>query len=167
MAPASLEKVDRDRDNDVHAAKDDTSNNGVLAFGRPAALAEQGAITALIKRYYAAALAENGARGCSMLYSTIAEAAVEDDAQPPGPPYMRGAKSCAEVLTLLFKHYHVQLAAETPKLQVTHIRLQEHRGFALLHFGALAEREIAVGREPLGHGRYTWKMNTIYDEELP
>lgn len=166
-APAPVERADRDRDNDIGAAKDDTSNSGVLSFGRPATASEQRAVTALIKRYYAAALAEDGARGCAMLYSTLAEAAVEDDAQPPGPPYMYGAKSCAEVLARLFKHYHPQLAAEVPKLQVTHIRMQEHKGFALLRFGKLPERQIAVGREPLGHGRYTWKMNTIYDDELP
>lgn len=162
-SPAPLDsRVDGDRDNDVDAADDDTNNNRVLAFGRPASQSERRGVTALVKRYYGTALAGNGARGCSMLYSTLAEAAVEDDAQPPGPPYMRGARTCAAVLGLLFKHYHAQLAAEVPKLEVTHVRLQEHQGIALLRFGALAEREISVGRE--GH---TWKLNEIYDQELP
>jgi hypothetical protein len=163
-APAPLDtRVDRDDDNDVGAAAGEDSNNrGLLAFGHPASPSERRAISALIKNYYAIALAGDGARGCSLLYSTLAEAAVEDDAQPPGPPYMRGAKSCAEVLTLLFRHYHAQLTAEVPKLRVRQIRLREHSGFALLRFGALAERQISIGRE-----RQTWKMNEIYDQELP
>jgi hypothetical protein len=160
-SPVPLDsRVDGDKDNDIGAPNDDTNNNS--SFGHAANLSERRAITALLKRYYATALAGNGARGCSMLYSTLAEAAVEDDAQPPGPVYMRGAKTCAAVMTLLFKHYHAQLAAELPKLRVTHVRLEEHHGIAFLSFGALPERQISVVRE--GH---TWKLNTIYDQELP
>jgi len=155
-------RVDADRDNDIGAANDDTNNDRVMAFGRAASPSERRAVTALVKRYYATALAGAGERGCSMLYSTLAEAAVEDDAQPPGPAYMRGAKTCAAVMALLFKHYHAQLAAELPKLSVTRVRLEEHHGFAFLSFGALPEREISVVRE-----RRTWKLNTIYDQELP
>ncbi len=160
-SPVPLDsRVDSDKDNDIGAPYDDTNNSS--SFGHAANLSERRAITALLKHYYATALAGNGARGCSMLYSTLAEAAVEDDAQPPGPVYMRGAKSCAAVMTLLFKHYHAQLAAELPKLRVTRVRLEEHHGIAFLSFGALPERQISVVRE--GH---TWKLNTIYDQELP
>ncbi len=155
-------RVDADKDNDVGASDDDTNNNRAFALGRPASLSERRAATALIKRYYAVALAGDGARGCTMLYSTLAEAAVEDDAQPPGPLYMRGAKTCAEVLNRLFVHFQAQLAAEVPKLEVTRVRMERHHGIASLRFGALPEREISVAQE--GH---TWKMTTILDQELP
>jgi hypothetical protein len=155
-------RVDADKDNDIGAADDDPNNNSAVTFGRAASPTELRAITALIKRYYATALEGNGARGCSMVYSTLAEAAVEDDAQPPGPLYMRGARNCAEILRRLFAHYHAQLAGELHKLEVTRVRLKEHHGVAILRFGALAEREISIARE--GH---TWKMDTIYDQELP
>jgi hypothetical protein len=155
--------VDADKDNDVTAGSlDDANNDSAMTFGREASPSERRAIVPLIKRYYATALTEDGARGCSMVYSTLAEAAVEDDAQAPGPQYERGAKSCAEVLRRMFVHEHAQIAAQVPKLEVTHIRLVEHHGVAFLRFGALAEREISVARE----GR-TWKMDTIYDQELP
>lgn len=164
LSPAPLVyKADRDKDNDISTPINDADNNGARNFGHAASAAERRAITTLIKRYYATALAGDGARGCSMIYSTIAESAPEDDSREPGTPaYMHGAQTCAAVLTALFKHYHAQLAAEVPRLEVTRVRLKEHHGFALLSFGTLPEREISVLRE----GR-VWKLSQIYDVELP
>lgn len=163
-APAPIPKADADRDNDIGAASDDTNNNRVLEFGHAASPPERRAVTALVRRYYSAALADDGARGCAMLYSTIAESAAEDSSREPGTPaYMQGLKTCAAVLGALFEHYHAQLAAELPKLEVTRVRLEQHHGFAFLSFGTvLPERRISVERE--GH---VWKMSQIFDEELP
>lgn len=103
-------RSDSDRDNDIGAPGDDT-NNSVLHFGHAANATDTQAITTLIKRYYTAALAENGAKACSMMYSTLAESVPEDYGQsPPGEPYMRGT-TCPAVLKLLFKHEHLQLKA--------------------------------------------------------
>lgn len=155
--------VDADHDNDVHAAEDDTNDNRALRYGHDASLSERRAISSLVKRYYATALAEDGARGCSLLYSTLAEAAPQDDSrEPDAPAYMHGQTTCAGVLHALFRHYHAQLAAELPKLQITRVRLQGRQGFVFLRFGKLSERRTGVRRE--GH---TWKMTHIYDEELP
>ena len=162
--PAPVDsKADADKDNDIGAPGDDTNNNLAFDFGHAASPSEQRAITTLVKDYYTAALTDNGARGCALLYSTLAEAAPGDDSREPGTaPYMQGAKTCAAVLTKLFNHFHAQLAAELPKLRVTRVRLEEHHGFAFLSFGTLPERRISVQRE--GH---VWKMTQIYDEELP
>jgi hypothetical protein len=163
VAPAALDsRVDADKDNDIGAAYDDTSNSNELTFGHAASRSERRAIVALVKRYYATALAGNGARGCTLIYSTLAEAAPEDDGrEADAPAFSRGATTCAAVLSDLFRHYHAQLAAEVPKLVVTNVRLEEHHGFAFLSFGKLPERKISVQRE--GH---VWKMSQIYDEEL-
>jgi hypothetical protein len=74
---------------------------------------------------------------------------------------MRGT-TCAAVLTLLFKHDHPQLVAELPKLEVARVRLIEHHGIVILHFGTLPERQIPVARE--GH---TWKLQGLLDSEVP
>ena len=142
-APAPPDtKVDSDKDNDVGAPDDDKNNNSSLDFGHEASASVKRPITALIKRYYATAAAENGARACSMLYSTLAEAVPEDyGLSPPGEPYMRGT-TCPAVMTLMFKHFHPQLELELPKLKVTHVRLIEHHGLVFLHFGALPERVV-------------------------
>lgn len=155
-------RADADKDNDIGAPEDDTNNNSALNFGQAADATDTHTITALLKRYYAAAYAENGAGACQMIYSTLAESVPEDYGQsPPGQPYMRGT-TCAAVLTLLFKHDHPQLAVELPKLTVTRVRLMEHHGIAILHFGTLPERQIPVARE--GH---LWKVEALLDSEVP
>jgi hypothetical protein len=162
VPPARAETTaDADKDNDIGTPGEDTRNLRVQKSGHPADATDRRAITTLIKRYYAAALAENGAKVCSLLYSTLAEAVPEDYSGEPGVPYMHGAKTCAEAMTLFFKHFHPQLAAEVPKLKVALIHLQEHQGAVQLSFGTLPERETTVSRE--GH---TWKMTTLLDKEL-
>lgn len=157
-------KVDSDKDNDVGAPYDDTSNNQVPNFGHAASKPYKRAITALIKRYYAAALAGDGAKACSMIYSTLAESVPEDyggaSHQPLPAPYLRG-DTCPAVLTGLFKHLHTQLTVEVPKLEVARVRVEEHHALVQLRFGKLPERQIPVARE--GH---TWKMEALLDAEL-
>lgn len=154
-------KADADKDNDIGAPSDDTNNNPSLNFGHAADAADARTIATLVKRYYAAAHAEDGAKACKMLYSTLEEAVPEDYGEsPPGQPYMRGT-TCAAVLTLLFKHDHPQLALELPKLEVARVRLVEHHGIAILHFGTLPERQIPVARE--GH---IWKIQALLDSEV-
>ncbi|HXP99467.1 MAG TPA: hypothetical protein VN845_05300 [Solirubrobacteraceae bacterium] len=163
ITPAPVEtKVDADKDNDLGAAEgDDHNNNSTLDYGHEANVSDTRTITALVKRYYKAAYTENGAKACSMLYSTLEEAVPEDYGQaPPGPPYMSGT-TCPAVLTLLFKHFHPQLAIEYPKLVVARVRMVEHHAIVILHFGALPERQIGVTRE--GH---TWKMSQLLDAEV-
>jgi hypothetical protein len=162
LRPAPLDaRVDADRDNDVEAVGEDSSNPET--FGHTANPSERWTIAALVKRYYSAALAENGARGCALLYSTLAEAVPVDYAREPGAPaYLREQTTCAGVLTALFTHYHAQLAAELPRLQVASVHVREHEGFARLRFGNLPERRIGVKRE-----QGTWKMTQLYDQELP
>jgi hypothetical protein len=158
---ASVLKGDSDKDSDAGGAGDDTNNNAVLDFGRPAGASNQRAIAALLERYYHAAATENGTAACSMLYSTLAESVPEDYGSYAGPTYMRGS-TCPAVMTLLFKHYHRLLGIEVPKLKITHVRLQERHGLAVLSFGSLPEREIHVQRE--GH---IWRVTALIDTELP
>jgi hypothetical protein len=160
-SPLADIKADSDKDNDVGAPGDDKQNTSALGFGHAASPSEQRAITALVKRYYAAGFAENGAKACSMIYSTLAESIPEDYSQTPGVPYMRGAKTCSASMTLFFRHYHPLLALEIPKLKVVRVRIEEHHGLVLLSFGTLPEREIYVSRE-----RHVWKMTGLLDVEL-
>ncbi|MGC2374843.1 MAG: hypothetical protein WA484_13300 [Solirubrobacteraceae bacterium] len=154
-------KADSDDDNDFGALDDSRDNNSVLHFGKEANASDTQAIKALIKRYYTAALQEDGAGACTMLYSVFAEGVPEDyGTSPPGPSYMKG-KTCPSAMTKLFKHMHAQLRVELPKLAVSHVRLEEHHGLAVLSFGRLPERDIFVTRE--GH---TWKVAGVLDGEL-
>jgi len=162
--PAPVEtRVDADHDEDIGAPFDDTNHRSEFDLYRPASPADRRAIVALVKSYYAAALAEDGARGCSLLYSTLAESTVEDDSrEPDSPPYMRGQSTCAGVLHALFHHYHLQLAYELPKRSIWRVRVEGLYGYVFMRFGALPERQTGVERE----GR-VWKMSRLYDVGLP
>ncbi len=160
----SFTTVDGDKDNDVEAGSyDDTQNSSVVGFGHAANVSEKRTIEALVRRYYAAALANDGAKACAMLYSTFAEAIPEDYGLPPGPSYLRGVKTCPAAMTLTFKHFHKQLALEVPKLTIRRVRVLERNGLVLLGFGAaLPERQLGAVRE--GH---TWRIDALLDSELP
>jgi hypothetical protein len=157
-----LTKVDRDKDND-NAPYDDTNNNGVMEYGHAAGASDRQAITALIKRYYAIATAGDGAQACTMLYITLAESVAEDQGKgSAGAPYLSQGTTCSTVMSLLFNHYHSQLALELPLLKVKHVGLIQHHGLAVLSFGKLPERQISIRRE-----RHTWKIETLLDSSLP
>lgn len=159
---ANLLKVDADKDNDVEAPADDTNNNSTLNFAHPASASDKQAIVSLVDRYYRVALAREGAKACSLLYSTLAEATPEDYGSFAGPTYMKG-NTCPVIMTKMFGHFHALLAIELPKLKVTRVRLEHHRGKAILNFGGLPEREILVTRE----GPRAWKIASLFDGELP
>jgi hypothetical protein len=159
---AKLLKVDADKDNDVEAPYDDRNNNSALALGQPANASDRRAIVSLVERYYRLALAEEGAKACALLYSILAEATPEDYGSFAGPRYMRG-NTCPVILTKMFTHFHALLAVELPKLKVRQVRLEDHRGRAILSFGRLPERELLVQRE----GRHAWKLGALFDGELP
>jgi hypothetical protein len=153
--------ADTDRDNDF-GSPDLDPREGALGLGRPAGGPERMAIVTVIERYYRAALAEDGTEACSLLYSSFAESAAEDYGQPGGPEYLRGDKTCQQITSGIFRHYHGQLAAEVPRLAVAHILLKGRQGEVQLSFGRLPERKIPVSRE----GR-NWRVAALLDSELP
>lgn len=154
-------KVDKDKDNDVTAPYDDKANPE-LVYGHTASATDRRAVTKLIKQFYTSAAVGDGTKACSMLLSSIVEAIVEDYGHgSAGPAYLSSGTNCPAIMGLLFKHFHTQLTAELPRLRVTHVRLVEHHGLAILSFGRLPERQIPVGRE--GH---SWKVKALLDNEL-
>jgi hypothetical protein len=155
----------RDRDGDY-----DNSGNGtydkddsvVLRYGHAAGASDRQAVAAVVKRYYAAAAAGDGAKGCSLIYSIFAETIPEDYGRPPaGPPALRG-KTCAAVMSKVFKQSQPQLAADYATLKVTGVRLEGNRGWALLSFKAMPARSILVHSE-----RGAWKIYALLDTGLP
>jgi hypothetical protein len=119
------------------------------------------AVTALVKRYFKAAAAADGATGCSLIYSLFAETIPETLGLPPsGTPSLYG-KTCAVVMTKLFKQNHRRLVAETATLQVAAVRVNRMRGFALLHFNGIPAQSIQLHLE-----RGVWKINETLAVEV-
>jgi hypothetical protein len=147
--------TDRDEDNDnPGSSRYDADDSPVLRFGYAASLAEVRAIASLVRRYYGDGAAGDGASACSLLYSLLRESVVEEYAQSPG---LRG-KTCAEVLSKLFKRRHRELAGDVAALKLTIVRVGGDSGLALVRFGATRERRVLVRRE-----RGAWKMGVLLD----
>lgn len=156
-------KTDADHDQDLGAPQDDVNPEQALGVSRQADAEDTRAVSKLIERYYAVAVAEDGAAGCAMLFPTLDESVPEDfGLSPPGPPYARGT-TCAGVLTLTFRHFHPQLALEVPHLTVARVLVYGRRNAeAVLHFGKLPERAIMVEREGS-----KWRLGALLDREMP
>jgi hypothetical protein len=151
--------TDSDEDNDnPGGSRYDADDSPVLRFGRAASAAQGRAIASLVRRYYAAGAAGDGASACSLLYPLLAESVVEEYSQSPG---LRG-KTCAEVLSKLFKRRHQELAGDVAALKPTVVRVGGDHGLALVRFGGTRERRVLLRRE-----RGAWKMDVLLDIGVP
>lgn len=151
-----LEKYDRDEDDYMNVPDD---HNSAPPGYVPANAADKQAIMALVKRYYAAALAGDGARGCSMIDPGLVKA-IPLDYGKLGAPYLRRAKgTCPAVMSLMYRHEHRLLAREVPQLKAR-VSVDGNQAVAILRFG-LHERGIAEVREG-----GAWKIAAVLDGEL-
>ena len=142
-------------------------DHGVREYGREGTAAERRAVTAVVKRYYAAAAARDAVEVCALIYSKIADSSnfnavvPEEYRAAPGSSIFRG-KRCAQVEALLLEPDHQQLVAESATVQVTSVRVAGAHGLALLGFRSIAERMIPMQREGS-----TWKIDALLDSEVP
>jgi hypothetical protein len=148
---------DNDNDNPGHS-RYDSDDRPVLYFGHAASAADGRAIAGLVKRYYAAGAASDGAAACSLIYSLVAESVAEEYGQSPP---LRG-RTCAVVMSKLFKQRHRELVADVAGLEVTRVRISGDHGLALLRFGPTRERRVLVRRE-----RGACKMGVLLDVGVP
>jgi hypothetical protein len=141
----------------------DSDDDPIRHFGHAASAADARTIAELVKRYYAAAAAEDGAVACSMILSSVAKSLPGNlgIAQPPGPPAYPG-KTCGLVLSKVFKLNHLHLAAYHAHIEVTGVRVEHDRALAVLGFKTLPGRDITLERE---HGG--WRLDRWFDIELP
>lgn len=153
---------DNDTDNDYrdNASKGyyDSDDGAVPTYGHPASAADTQALTALAKRYFAAATAGEAAKACSMITSVLVKAIPEDYGRAPGPVYLRGS-TCQAVMTHLFKHVRAQLAASTV---VTGVRVNGSQAHVLLGSTTMPASYLFVERE-----RGAWKIAGLLGVPLP
>lgn len=135
----------------------DVDDSGLLGYGRAASPAEQQAVSNTVERYYLLAAAENGVGACAQLIPTLATA-VPSDYGANGPAYLHAGKTCAAVMTLLFKHYHKQLQVG---IAVTGVRISGNQADALLGSTEFPPSYILVQRELDG----TWKIAQLLGTE--
>jgi hypothetical protein len=150
----------------AHTATTRTSEYGggtdddIPAYGHNASPADRKTITALVKRYYAAAAARDGGTACSLLYPPLAASVPEDYGQAPGPVYARG-KTCPLVTSKIFAHIPGG-PADLASTEVTGVRVYRDHGFAELRSKLHPNGEIFVDRY---HG--VWTIGVLIGKERP
>jgi hypothetical protein len=144
-----------DRDNDSDHDDDDAR---YLEYGRAANPAELREALALVRGYYAAATAENGARACAMLDPIIAESVAEKYGQSPGVT----GKTCAVVMSKIFANHHAALAVEDTTFRIPEIRVLGDKGLAILEFPTIPE----VRKLELHRVDGTWRVLDLLDTLL-
>jgi hypothetical protein len=154
--------IDSDQDSDSYGYSNEPDPDTSRVFGHAANAADARAMTALVKRYYAAAAASDGAAACPLVYSILAEAIPEDYGQSSARTPLRG-KTCAVVISKLFKHFHKRLKSDSATLKVAAVRVLGNRGSVLLGFdGQLPKHYLETHRE-----RGAWKIDRLLDNEQP
>jgi hypothetical protein len=147
---------DADGDNDSPSKENksyrDKDDRAFTTWGLPADVRDERAVASLVKRYYGIAAVGDGAKACALTYVLFAEAIPEDYGQPPGPPALRG-KTCAEVLTKLFRLEQGKLVAENASIRVTGVRVRGNQGRALLGFATAPASYLQMHRE-----RGVWRV---------
>lgn len=111
-------------------------------YGRPASAGDTRAVTAVVLRYYALAEAGQAHKACSMLVPSVKKAAVLDHGRF-GPAYLHRARTCAEVVSGLFRHSRRELAAP---ISVTGVLVKGSNAYALLGSRKMQASFIAVLR---------------------
>jgi hypothetical protein len=155
---------DGDYDGDARNHYDDP---GIRGYGHPLHGTGRRVVAALVKLYFAAAAAGDGARACSLLVTSVGRdvslGEVAERVYPPAPsvPPLRG-ESCARIMSLVFHEAHQRLVASDATLRVTGVRTKDLHGLVLLGFQTSPERYIPVRRE---HGG--WRIDALLDEEIP
>jgi hypothetical protein len=131
----------------------------LATYGHRAPPAEARAVTALVKRYYAASAAGDGATACTLLSASLAGGLASATSQP-----VRGAgTTCAGPMSLLLEHQHAQLAAkEVATMTVIAVHTKGDIGLAVLGFRTTPQSEMILVREG-----GAWRINALFDGIMP
>lgn len=155
-------KSDGDADEDdkrKHIAPAESDDTLFLeTYGKKVDRTDQRTVTALVKRYYAAAAAADGTATCSMLDSSLIAGLAQGQSQTaPG-----ASASCAVIATSLLKQRHTRLAADDAgSMIVIQVRARGNLGLAVVGFKTTPISEIL-----LKHEQGTWKIGALFDSEM-
>jgi ketosteroid isomerase-like protein len=148
---------DRDPDDRGKSISNDDEAELVSAQRYGSTVAERAAIGQVVKTYYRAASAGDGAAGCVLLAQPLASSL------PPSQASHGSRQTCPQSLSRLFAAQRSHLVAEdAPTMVLTGVHVHGDVAFVTLGFRAMPEGELLLQRE----GR-DWKLNALFDSGLP
>ncbi len=149
-----------DRDNDARTpaayAYHDRDDGEALAVGQAAAPLERRTIASVVERYYRSAASMDGAAACALLEPSVARSLPNDYGKGAGPAYLRGARSCAVVLTAVSRRLRAELAAP---VSVTNVRVSRRGARAFVGSATMPAGELGLSRS----GDRWWVAQMIAD----
>jgi hypothetical protein len=129
------------------------------SYGHAATPEQRRALTAVLERYFAAVAKEDGRLACALLTPAYASSLPEDYGRKAAGTYVVGAKTCAAVLTGVFRHEHAMLAAP---IEVIDVRVNGAQAIALDGSTTMPARQLDLARQ----GRQ-WRIEGILGTSLP
>jgi hypothetical protein len=152
----------KDHDNDPQLDYQQETNNSyhdsddihiLSSYGQLAVPTVRDAVTKVVDRYYAAIATNHGSLACSLVLPVLVTA-TPLDAGKLGPAYLHGAKTCAQVIRLLSRHFRTSF--RTPVV-VTGVRNNGEYALAELGSKTMPAAWITVRNE---HG--TWRIAQLF-----
>ncbi|MGA9285480.1 MAG: hypothetical protein WBV85_08555 [Solirubrobacteraceae bacterium] len=158
---ASVGGPDHDSDSPTRAGYKfpDSDDKATFAFGHSPSTSDRRAIVGVVRRYYAAAAAGDGAEACTLLVPSFAGSVVEDYGGASGPSYLQGGKTCQAVLAMLFRHFHGELAEA-----ITMVEVRVEAGAAQV---VISSRTMPASRVLLARQGNSWKVSELLGQPLP
>jgi hypothetical protein len=140
---------------DSQSALPPQNEDYISTFGHEAPEPDRREIATLVQHYYAAGIAGDGAKACSMLPASVARVVPEEYGSPPGgSPELRG-KTCATVLAKMFRHVPGQTPADIATTRIMGVRLLGNEAYVQLTSPSMPTGEMYVKRE---HGKWTIEL---------
>jgi hypothetical protein len=117
------------------------------SVGAAAGTNDRRVIVAAVRRYFAAAVAGDGATACSLLTRPLAKSVAEDYGNMRNLPELRG-RTCRAVMSKLFRHRQGRPTRDIAGIEVTGVRVVEGASaVALLRSSTVPLGEMALHRE--------------------
>lgn len=153
----------KDKDNDYPTQASykfpDADDRANFDFGHEPSAREAHTISAIVKRYYIAGSAGNGAAACALLLPNFARTVPESYGGQAGPPYLRGAKTCAAVVSKLFAYLHEELSEA---ITIVGVRVEGRETQVLLASRKMRASHIFLLREG-----GSWRIEGLVGQPLP
>jgi hypothetical protein len=146
-------KEDADSDgDDPHTTQPGQDDQEFLAgYGPLTDPATTSTIASVVRRYYAASVAGNGAGACALLNAALATSLAGGQGQAAG--------TCATGIAPVLTEQHQRLRTEEPAtMTVIGVRAKGNLALAILGFKHAPESDILLQRED-----NTWKIDALYD----
>jgi hypothetical protein len=156
----SLRDGDRDSDDEHPPLRFGNDDAPLLVdYGGRADPANTHTIEALVRSYYAASLAGNGAKACELLARSLAQAVPDEY----GKGAQAGGEGCRGPMSTLLAQQHARLLSqEIPTMLITGVHVKGKVGLAVLRFKTTPESQIILAREG-----GIWKINALFGAYMP